>query len=89
MTVDQMMDDNIVYIPITDFEADCLRLLDQVAQQRRPIMITRGGKPIAKLVPIAEEMIDLFGRMAGTAEICGDIIGPIDNVEWTGDEDNI
>ena len=83
------MDDNIVHIPIADFEADCLRLLDQVAQQRRPIIITRGGKPIAKLVPVAEEALDIFGRMAGKAKICGDIISPIEDAGWTGDEENV
>ncbi len=83
------MDTDIAQIPITDFQADCLRLLDQVTQQRRPIIITREGKPIAKLVPADEEPIDLFGYMAGTVKICGDIIGPIDDVEWTGDEDNL
>ncbi|MBV8736882.1 MAG: type II toxin-antitoxin system Phd/YefM family antitoxin [Alphaproteobacteria bacterium] len=82
-------DNDIPHIPIADFEADCLRLLDQVAQQRRPIMITRHGKPIAKLIPWVEEVTDIFGWMAGTAKICGDIIGPIEDLEWTGDEDNI
>jgi hypothetical protein len=36
-----------------------------------------------------EEPADLFGYMAGTAKICGDIISPIDEQEWTGDEENI
>jgi antitoxin (DNA-binding transcriptional repressor) of toxin-antitoxin stability system len=63
--------------------------MDEVAQQRQPIIITKRGKPVAKLVPIDEEPTDLFGRMAGTATICGDIIGPIEDVEWTGDAENI
>jgi antitoxin (DNA-binding transcriptional repressor) of toxin-antitoxin stability system len=82
-------DNDIAQIPIADFEADCLRLLDQAAQQRHPIVIIREGKPIAKLVPVAEEAIDIFGRMAGMAKICGDIIGPIEDAGWTGDEENI
>jgi antitoxin (DNA-binding transcriptional repressor) of toxin-antitoxin stability system len=63
--------------------------MDEVAQQRRPIIITKRGKPVAKLVPIEEEAIDLFGRMAGSIKICGDIISPIDEEEWTGDAENI
>ena len=58
-------------------------------QQRRPIIITKRGKPVAKLVPVEKEPIDLFGRMAGSIKICGDIISPIDEDEWTGDADNI
>jgi len=77
------------HISAADFKANCLRLMDEVARQRRPIIITKRGKPVAKLVPVEEEPIDLFGYMAGTAKICGDIIGPIEDVEWTGDAENI
>jgi prevent-host-death family protein len=81
------MDDK--YVAATEFKANCLRLMDEVAQQRRPIIITKRGKPVAKLVPVEKEAIDLFGRMAGSIKICGDIISPIDEDEWTGDADNI
>jgi len=77
------------YVPATEFKANCLRLMNEVAQQRRPIVITKRGKPVAKLVPVEEEPTDLFGYMAGTAKICGDIISPIDEDEWTGDAENI
>ncbi len=83
------MDSELRHIAAASFKADCLRLMDEVAQQRRPIVITKRGKPVAKLVPIDEEPIDIFGRMAGTVKICGDIIGPIDDLEWTGDAENI
>ncbi len=71
------------------FKANCLRLMDEVAQQRTPLVITKRGKPIAKLVPIDDKPIDLFGYMAGTIKICGDIISPIDDLEWTADAENI
>lgn len=77
------------HVAAADFKANCLRLMDEVARQRRPITITKRGKPVARLVPVEEEPIDLFGYMAGTAKICGDIIGPIEDVEWTGDAENI
>ena len=76
-------------IPAAEFKAKCLRLLDDVARERRPIVITKRGKPIAKLVPIGQEPIELFGYMAGTARICGDIVNPIEEAGWTGDEENI
>jgi prevent-host-death family protein len=76
-------------VAAADFKANCLRLMDEVARQRRPIIITKRGKPVAKLVPIEQEPTDLFGYMAGTAKICGDIMGPIDDPGWTGDEENI
>ena len=43
------------YVPATEFKANCLRLMDEVAKQRRPIVITKRGKPVAKLVPIPAE----------------------------------
>ena len=78
------------YVAAADFKANCLRLMDEVARERRPIIITKRGKPVAKLVPVEEqEPIDLFGYMAGTAKICGDIISPIEDAGWTGDAENV
>jgi prevent-host-death family protein len=79
----------IRHIPAANFKAECLRLLDEVAGTRRPIIVTKRGKPIAKLVPVETTPRDPFGCMKGTAKICGDIINPIEDLEWTGDEENI
>jgi prevent-host-death family protein len=76
-------------VPAAQFKAECLRLLDEVAQRRRPIIVTKRGKPVAKLVPADQAPIDPFGCMAGTAKICGDIISPIEDAGWTADEDNV
>lgn len=81
------MDDR--HVAAAEFKANCLRLMDEVARQRRAIVITKRGKPVAKLVPIENQPIDLFGRMAGTIKICGDIINPIEDAGWTGDEENL
>ena len=35
------------------FKDICLQTLDEVASQRRPVVITKRGKPVAKLVPIS------------------------------------
>ena len=76
------------YVAAADFKANCLRLMDEVARQRRPIIITKRGKPIAKLAPVETEAINLFGRMARSI-ICGDIISPIEDAGWTGDVENL
>lgn len=72
-----------------EFKAKCLHLLDEVAEQRTPLVITKRGKPIARLVPIEDKPIDLYGRMKGTVKILGDIISPMDDVLWTADEENV
>ena len=77
-------------INATEFKAKCLKLVDEVAQTREPIIITKRGKPVAKVVPLEEEKpTSHFGYMAGTIKITGDIISPIEE-GWsalTGDED--
>lgn len=80
---------DIKHVPAANFKAECLRLLDEVASTRQPIVVTKRGKPVAKLVPIEDAPIDIFGRMAGTIRICGDIVGPIDDAKWTGDAENL
>lgn len=75
-------------MPASQFKANCLRLMDEVARLRTAIVITKRGKPVAKLMPIDDKPIDIFGRMAGTIRILGDIISPLDE-EWTGDAENI
>ena len=59
-----------------EFKAKCLGLLDEVQQSRKEIVITKRGKPVAKLVPVHEEAPKLFGRMKGSVKILGDIVGP-------------
>lgn len=42
-------------IPAGVFKQGCLRILDEVADQHREVVITKRGKPVAKLVPIVEK----------------------------------
>ena len=55
------VDETTRRIAAAEFKANCLRLMDEVAKRRTPIVITKRGKPVAKLVPISEEPIDIFG----------------------------
>jgi prevent-host-death family protein len=64
-----------------EFKAKCLRLLDEVAETREPLIVTKHGKPVAKLVPIPEQKVSLRGALRGSVLWEGDIISPID-VEW-------
>ncbi len=74
-------------IPAGEFKAKCLKLLDQVHQQHRQIVITKRGKPVARLMPLAVDMPDIFGRMKGTVEILGDIVSSAGEV-WNADKDS-
>lgn len=65
-------------IAISKFKATCLAVLEDVRRTRRPVRVTRFGKPVADVVPPkAEPKQSWLGRMQGTWEIEGDIVGPI------------
>lgn len=80
-------------IPAGEFKAKCLQLMDRVARTREPIVITKRGRPVAKLVPPDDPQprAPLFGYMAGSAEIHGDIVRTPE-LEWSalsGEEDEL
>jgi prevent-host-death family protein len=70
-----------IEVPAGEFKARCLKLMDEVQATRRAIVITKRGKPVAKLVPVEEEVLSIFGRLKGTVTIHGDIISPVE-VDW-------
>ena len=79
-------------INAAEFKAKCLKLIDEVAATHEPLIITKRGKPVAKVVPIVEESPKkMFGYMKGTVTILGDIIDvPHDPLAAeTGEEDDL
>ncbi|HEY9786925.1 MAG TPA: type II toxin-antitoxin system Phd/YefM family antitoxin [Candidatus Obscuribacterales bacterium] len=75
------MKSRVRHIGAGEFKAKCLQLMDEVGKSRKPIVITKRGKPIAKLVPCDDEPETLFGCMKGSVKAYGNIVDPID-VEW-------
>jgi prevent-host-death family protein len=71
-------------LPAGIFKSQCLALMDEVEATHEPILITKRGKPVAKLVPVElEKKDDLFGRWEGKVRITGDIVSPVfDLDEW-------
>jgi len=59
------------------FKAQCLKVIDHVNATREPVIITKRGRPIAKLVPTVLPKEDFFGCLAGIIEIVGDIESPV------------
>lgn len=60
-------------IPAAQFKSQCLAVMDQVSQSGRPVIVTRHGKPVVKLIPAEVDEDDIFGFMSGKARIAGDI----------------
>ena len=59
------------------FKAQCLKVMDRVYSTRTPVVITKRGKPIAKLVPADDSRSDVFDSLKGKIEIVGDIVSPL------------
>jgi prevent-host-death family protein len=73
-------------IPAGKFKATCLKVMDEVNLYHKHVIITKHGKPIAKLVPINDDApTDFFGCMKGKAKIIGDIISSTDT-EWDAEK---
>ena len=63
------------------FKTRCLAVMDTVSKTRQPVLITKRGRPIAKLVPVEDEAKEFLGRLQGVMEIVGDIEAPIEPPE--------
>ena len=65
------------------FKVHCLAVMDEVQAKRETVLITKHGKPVAKLVPANEDTDDIYGFLAGKIAITGDIISPaLSPEEW-------
>ena len=70
-------------IPAGEFKAKCLRILDEVHLSKEPIVVTKRGKPVARIVSVQQKKSP-FGAMAGTVLMEDDIVGPV-NEPWDAD----
>ena len=66
-------------MPAGQFKAKCLAIMDEVQAKRVPVLVTKNGKPVAKLVPLdlpeEEDPLDAF--YYGKIEMVGDPFVPL------------
>jgi prevent-host-death family protein len=72
-------------MPAGVFKANCLAVMDEVQSKRVTVVITKHGKPVAKLVPVNTGKDEIFGFLAGKGTITGDIVSPALTPEEWGD----
>lgn len=76
-------------ISASDFKAKCLKLMDEVEETQKSIIITKYGEPVAKLSPIkkaGQKKHIIFAAMEGSVNITGDIISSIDDEIWDAEQ---
>jgi prevent-host-death family protein len=73
-------------IAVSKFKATCLGVLEDVRKTRQPIRVTRFGRPVAEIVPIAvAPKAAWLGCMKDEMEVAGDIVAPVHAFRgWTG-----
>jgi prevent-host-death family protein len=59
------------------FKARCLSVMDDIQLTGEPVVVTKRGKPVVKVVPAESKKDDIFGFMSGEAKIVGDIESPV------------
>ena len=59
------------------FKIHCLSVMDEVQAKRETIVITKRGKPVAKLVPADPDADDIYDFLAGKGAITGDVVSPV------------
>jgi len=72
-------------MPAGKFKVHCLAVMDEVQSKRESVIITKRGKPVAKLVPIEKEKDEIFGFLKGKGKILGDVVSPVLSPEEWGD----
>jgi prevent-host-death family protein len=58
------------------FKANCLAIMDEVQASCESVLITKRGRPVAKLVPVRDEKDSIYNFMHGKGAICGDVVAP-------------
>jgi prevent-host-death family protein len=65
-------------VSTSELKAHCSSIIESVARKRLPVVITKRGCPVARLVPVEGERESLFGFAKGCILIHGDIMAPVD-----------
>ncbi len=69
-------------ISISEFKAKCLSLLDETGRTGKEYLVTRNGKPLAKVIPIQKKSQTSRGSLAGLVKLHGDIVSVDFSEDW-------
>jgi prevent-host-death family protein len=72
-------------VAISEFKAKCLSLLEEVQKTKKPLLVTKFGKPIAEVGPpsVNQKNRSWLGSMTGEINFLEDIVSPIfDERDW-------
>jgi prevent-host-death family protein len=65
------------------FKTNCLAVMDEVQAKHQTVVITKHGKPVAKLVPVNTDTDEIYDFLAGKGAVTGDVVAPaISSDDW-------
>ena len=67
-------------LSVSEFKSKCLAILEDVKRQKKKVIITKRGVPIAEIAPINHLKKDI--PLKDTVLYMGDIISPVAENEW-------
>ena len=67
------------------FKANCLAVMDEVQAKHETVVITKHGKPVAKLVPISTGIDEIYNFLGGRGAAIGDVVSPVISPEEWGE----
>ena len=67
-------------LSVSKFKATCLAVLEEIAQTGKRVLITKRGKPLAEVVPVAEDQKQI--PLKDTVAFQGDLVSPVAATYW-------
>lgn len=72
------------WVSAGEFKTHCLRLIERVERERGEVVVTRYGRPVARLVPFDAAPAPILGHAAGLVTHWGDLLSPAGEA-WDAD----
>jgi antitoxin (DNA-binding transcriptional repressor) of toxin-antitoxin stability system len=73
-------------IAISQFKSHCLEIIEKLQSNGQSVIITKRDKAVAKVLPIDNKKVSLFGMLKNKAEIKANILEPIDE-KWDAEHE--
>jgi prevent-host-death family protein len=67
-------------LSVSEFKAKCLSVLQDINKQKKRVIITKRGKPIAEVIPHDPDNKEI--PLEDTVVFMGDIISPVAEEDW-------
>ena len=71
-------------VSVSKFKATCLAVVEQVVRSKKPVIITKRGKPVAELIPYEVETEPV--PLKDTVAFLEDIISPVATEDWEANQ---